>query len=566
MLSLPQRLTASGRFSAPNTPHLGRFLSSKPARVTCAVVVAFGLLLLSGSLYAGHGNRSSAAAAAANTVVDALQEEKTALSSSAQKGRFHLLIPATSSNQDLCKLMLSAQVLGYPTPVFINFGHPEAEDAYIQHLAKVEGILDYLDRLENDPEYKEELVLIVDGYDLWFQLRPEVLLKRYYALNEEADKRLRVTYGDTVARAHDMRQTILFGPDKICWPINFARTACWAVSGTTLRDDAFGPGTSNGRPELAYPRWLNSGTIMGPASDLKTMFRRTLEMIHENHIVDSDQYYLAEVYGKQEYARLLQNKGELNRYTSVRYGYMEANASKPEEANIPTWIEPDMPEIGENETVEYHIGIDFESGLFQTLAFWKQYLTWMRPSESWVPGRDLQPPAGSQSYYQLWLPGDVSSSMQPFATVSAEQAGDAGLDITRTWHDVDLLYNPITKQVPVIIHFTGEKQFRDIWWKKIWFQEHASLLRESALNHQYLRQQEPMMEVIGGYRWYNAEPPEAEDVKMRGLGGAWSDDGGWFSWRSLCHVHEEGIYRVPNDDDFHAPPMSAEGEDDTGSS
>lgn len=116
MLSLPQRLTASGRFSAPNNPKLGRFLSSKPARVTCAVVVALGLLLLSGSLYAGHGDRSTAAAAAANTVVDALQEGKTALSSSAQKGRFHLLIPATSSNPDLCKLMLSAQILGYPTP------------------------------------------------------------------------------------------------------------------------------------------------------------------------------------------------------------------------------------------------------------------------------------------------------------------------------------------------------------------------------------------------------------------------------------------------------------------
>merc|ERR1711939_1120160 len=68
MLSLPQRLTASGQFSGPNTPGLGRFLSSKPARVTCAVLVALALLLLSGSLYAGHGNRSAAAATAANTV------------------------------------------------------------------------------------------------------------------------------------------------------------------------------------------------------------------------------------------------------------------------------------------------------------------------------------------------------------------------------------------------------------------------------------------------------------------------------------------------------------------
>ncbi|TKA33191.1 hypothetical protein B0A50_00744 [Salinomyces thailandicus] len=566
MLAFPQRLTASGRFSGPHSTILAGLVSSKPARVICAAIVALIVLLAASTLYGGRDRSNSAASAAAHAVAGALQGSKTALADTPRSARFHLLIPATSSNPDLCKILLSTQILGYPTPIFINYGHPEDQDAYVQHLAKVEGILDYLERIENNPDYAEELVLIVDGYDLWFQLRPDVLLKRYYALNEAADKRLEEIYGAKVVREHDMRQTIVFGPDKICWPVDFSRPACWAVSHTTLKEFALGPDTANGRPELSQPRWLNSGTILGPASDLKALFKATLDLIHNKHVTDSDQYYLAEVYGKQEYARLLQNEHEMKRYANVRYGALEeTNSSKPEDANVPVWKEPDKPIIGENETVEYHIGIDYENGMFQTLAFWKQYLTWMRPSDSWIPSQDRQPPSGSQTYYQLWLPADISSSMQPYAAVSPDLAGsDDGLDVQTTWHDVDLLYNPITKQVPVMIHFTGEKEFRQIWWQKIWFQKHARLLRNSALIYQDRRKKEPMTEIVGGYKWYSAEPPEAEDVAMRGLGGGWSDEGGWFSWKSLCSEFEDGFYAVPNEDFYHKPPEPPQEEDPPG--
>lgn len=50
------------------------------------------------------------------------------------EARVHLLVPATSSNPDLCKLLLSAQILGYPAPILINYGATEFEDPYVQHL------------------------------------------------------------------------------------------------------------------------------------------------------------------------------------------------------------------------------------------------------------------------------------------------------------------------------------------------------------------------------------------------------------------------------------------------
>lgn len=85
------------------------------------------------------------------------------------KAGLHLLIPATSSNSEFCKLLLSTTILGYPTPILINYGAKEAADPYKQHLAKVETLLHYLNRLK--PISNDDIVLILDGYDGMFDLQ-----------------------------------------------------------------------------------------------------------------------------------------------------------------------------------------------------------------------------------------------------------------------------------------------------------------------------------------------------------------------------------------------------------
>jgi len=456
--------------------------------------------------------------------------------------RLHLLVPATSSNSDLCKLLLSSQILGYPTPVLINFGEPEDENAYIQHLPKIEGILDYLDGLKQSEEYLEDLVLIVDGYDVWFQLRRDVLIGRYLASNERANTRLIDTYGPELVDQYDIRQTIIFGPDKICWPVDYSRPACWAVPESTLPEFAFGPQTGMGREEHNQPRWLNSGTIIGPAQDLRQLFRATLADIHNNHTVDSDQFYLAEIFGRQEYARLLRRPALLQHSLGIRYG---------KEANMPDWIITRLrPDTLADSRTEYHIGIDYESAMFQTLAFWKQYLTWMRPRDSWRKPLDT-----TINSYRFDVPDDLAASPAPFNVLrKPDPPGDVNSIVS--WQDVELLYNIITGNAPVMLHFTGEKRFRDVWWKKMWFQSDAARLRSLSLQ---ARQPDHLGEhVIGGFRWINAEPDNADEVELHGAGGVWSDKyRGWYSWRGLCKPFEDELLRIPDDAFFHAPSRLA---------
>lgn len=379
-----QIYASAGRYGFPQSK-LRRFASSKPTR---ALLIAVICLI---SIFS-FSRRSS----------DTPQRQEPTQqqpSVPVQDARFNLLVPATSSGADLCKLLLSAQILDYPTPVMINFGATEFEDAYVQHLAKVEGILKYLDSLENSGSYAEDLVLIVDGYDVWFQLRAETLIQRYYELNAAANARLVGRYGKQVVEMNDMRQTIIFGPDKICWPIDYGRPACWAVMDATLDNYAFGPESFNFQSRTEA-KWLNSGTILGPVGDLKELFKATVAEIHANHSTDSDQYYMAEVYGRQEFARLHYRPDIMEEYKSIRYGDEVVDPSIELVRN-----DPNMTGITKT---EYHVGIDFDSAMFQTMAFWKQYLTWMKPENSWAGG-----PGGANGPYTLNMPADIEMSPPP---------------------------------------------------------------------------------------------------------------------------------------------------------
>jgi hypothetical protein len=337
-------------------------IASKPVRVLLTTLIA----IITASIWLHYHPSSPAAPREAIVQVTTGGEDAELVAPPPppppRKGRFHLLIPATSTNPDLCKLLLSAQILGYPTPVLINYGDHEEKDAYKQHLGKVEGLLNYLDQIvESDEQYDEDLVLIIDGFDVWFQLRPDVLIKRYYEINAAADARAVERYGADLVQEHDIRQTVVFGPDKICWPVDFSRPACWAVPQGTFPETTFGPkSTKKDERDKNVAQWLNSGTIMGPAKDMREVFRATLQDIHERYHGDSDQYYFANIFGDQEFVRLSRVPGLVEEAKNQSKHLLDW-----EDRSKGIRVEPLL--INRTKT-EYHIGIDYSSSMFQTLA------------------------------------------------------------------------------------------------------------------------------------------------------------------------------------------------------
>lgn len=177
-------------------------------------------------------------------------------------GRLHLLVPATRANIYLCKLLLSGYAMNYPNPILINWidGDIPDNDRHM-HLAKVQGVDDYLARLQQAGGHGDDLVLIVDGYDMWFQLGADVLLKRYFDTLRQLDQEARRTFGRS-----DIRHTVVFGAEKVCWPDPPGYATCWTAPKPQLNPAIFGPHThlslQSSKEDITYslPRWLNSGT------------------------------------------------------------------------------------------------------------------------------------------------------------------------------------------------------------------------------------------------------------------------------------------------------------------
>ncbi|KAF5530868.1 hypothetical protein FNAPI_13452 [Fusarium napiforme] len=86
------------------------------------------------------------------------------------------------------------------------------------HLAKITGTLGYLDSVskpdtpdENRLE-ENDIVVLADSYDVWFQLPPEILLKRYHEANRQADHRLASQWNGR--GKPPMEQTIINQPKR----------------------------------------------------------------------------------------------------------------------------------------------------------------------------------------------------------------------------------------------------------------------------------------------------------------------------------------------------------------
>lgn len=324
-----------------------------------------------------------------------------------------------------------------------------------------------------------------------------------------------------------------FGPDKICWPIDFTRPACWAVPHLPLDEGAWGPPSNT--DEHNMPRWLNSGTIMGPLGDMRDYFQATLELIEENHVTDSDQFYFANVWGKQEYARISSDASRLQ-------------SQKNTVDRMERWQDPEQePErspadLAPGKRTDYFVTLDYLSELFQTLAFYKQFLTFMRVDHSWIPNSEVDHPGAER--YRFKLPEDVLDSPLPFADLERyNKTPKADVEkAKRKWEETELCINTVTDQVPVSLHFTGEKGLRWVWWEKIWFQSDAKLLREASLAVPEL----PLNngKPINGRIWSSGAPPGAEKAALGGRAGAMSDREEYIPWEGLCGEEEfKELYR-----------------------
>ncbi|KAK9457169.1 hypothetical protein V1511DRAFT_455640 [Dipodascopsis uninucleata] len=397
--------------------------------------------------------------------------------STKHKRTLHFILPATQMNKLVCKTLFSAGINGYPAPVLLNY-NSAFRDAEEARFMKIAAIHKYLSMKVSD----DDLVLIMDSYDTWFQLPFDTLIERYYKIQEVDRKKHFSKYikkqktsgkkksshsngiivssstapgADDVdpantkadedvaynrvsedaemtpeesAEEEDLKledippyaEQAVFGADKICWPNPRNSPACKDVPESTLPKDIYGPNTDHDPYEFEVrPRWLNSGNIIGPAKVLKEIYMRAFDVQQRSGVHFSDQLILADIFGKQ-----------------------------------------DLP-----------IRIDYDSLLFQTMThahFDVLFLYEAQVGDDEDGSPVIDPITGVSSLTGASLNSNVNDNLE-FLQNSKVIDEAFYVNTTRRVSDKYYGWNRVTGNVPAVFHFNGPKIALETWWNKMWW-------------------------------------------------------------------------------------------------
>jgi hypothetical protein len=408
--------------------------------------------------------------------------------------RLVVLTPANKGDPNLCKFMVSAIALGYPSPIIINWGRDPFEFSKWEggpNLSKISGIMRYLDAVlhpkahPDEALHKDDIVIIADAFDVWFQLPPEVLLKRYHQINARAIDRLRQQW--PYEEKMPMQQDIVLACAKKCWPGLEAHVNlhCDELPESPLPKDLYGPGTDVFNVhnfQKTRPRYINGGVYVGAAGALRRMFRRAYDKVDSGtskgiHLF-SEQGVTGEILGEQEMWRNWRR------------------AHKLEESDAIGLIERDY---------EYHMGLDYSRELsYATVHSEPDGAIIALSNKSGIA--EYSTKLGISPIRVKGVPKDVKALPNPLK----------GLPNATTWENMPLYTDFYTDTVPALLHHNaaagGMKKRREWWWDQTWFFPH---LRDLLARQLVPGELKPLAEVQTPTRNITYWAPGADEFRRR---------------------------------------------------
>lgn len=429
---------------------------------------------------------------------------------------------------------------------------------------KVIGVYEYLQKAEHFQD--DDLVLIVDGLDIWFQLPPAVLIQRFYTLLDQNNERLRRQYGiksihhphgGEIAYEPIFESKIIFGADKVCRPSAAVDPACTAVPESTLPTKIYGDNTDNdviGRNNR--PRWLNSGTLMGRYKDVKELYAYARNLVQVQAYGSlSDQHIFSRIYGEQEHMR------SLMRQRSSSKSWLQWLS--PSESTKHTEDTAVGVEITEGHRYEYGVGVDFESQLFAMLTQPDLEtdtgldFDWIIPSETNLTS--LQADLGIPKPRPFVVPQDILQSINPFITPANisqfsrpkynERVDNLPNSSNTSWPDLPLLANTHAGTISPILHMGSDNAILTKYWERMWFHPWSR-----ALLRKYVRTQPSLITLPRLQPPATSSSPSSPHFTSQysahpqtftardGKGGIWTAQDIWMEWGEVCPTTEDEVF------------------------
>lgn len=441
-------------------------------------------------------------------------------------------------------------LLNYPPPTTVNL-YQDFRSKAEREKATLQRILDYLNnaKLVND----EDLVLVVDGRQTWFQLPSEVILRQYQMVVDEANTRLKQLYGDAVS------QSIVFGAEKVCEGDDIA---CRYMPKSPLSSRVYGPRTGK-ETQLSPARYLDAKVIMGPAKDMRQLYEAAVKMLKEKKSQSATvQSVMATLFGEQEMARNVQRKKDRYLVTAKWldwFGGVEADSAFGETEEMIAHLQPQA-----DRRYEFSIGLDYTHTLFQPFAFCADdelvpltHDNSTDMSKYHHPGTPTLPltlpTALQQAKPPFWTPDlsrhNPSPNKRPAYIDSLEfnEALDWLKPRDTSWAQIPLIQNTYTGAIPAVFHVNAgdellnlvlrdpryprphayEPPSASITWKSLWYSSYERAL----LRNFFRRPQSPLgyhTAAVGGDRLWD---------QRGGRGGVWTQEEAlWMPWGEVDGV------------------------------
>ena len=411
----------------------------------------------------------------------------------------YFLLPTSRPDLGVCRTMLTAGIAGYPTPYLVTWDQAldaPGKSSERDH-SRIGTILEYLSRRPHRAD--EDLVLILNGQNTWFQLRPETLLKRYYSINRRANDRLQKSLGRRTIWRGSIKQTVIFSAQDSCTGHTPDDAACYAVPESPLSNAA--------TRDLRYG---STSTILGPVNQVRAIFQRASDKAQGRGQVNF-QAIFEEILGEQEFKREVERQKDLSMIQRTRHSFIKifgfgkritdavpGRKLMQEEANV---------------QYEYGIGLDYANELSITLPQSQKHVVWHKHG---VGGSSSQ------------LPKDISTSMRPYWTPTGY-----GVPSNQSWEETLLLVDERTNSIPPMINFEWYEPKEDVSllqereWKKIWQQPYAHKLYEEAMTIPRV----PLVSVVDDS---GVEHTFWDHETRLDRAGAKTISGVWQSWLSTC--------------------------------
>ncbi|KAK3315038.1 hypothetical protein B0H66DRAFT_331721 [Apodospora peruviana] len=338
--------------------------------------------------------------------------------------RFHVLVDARQSSNNVCRTLLSALVQGYPPPILVGYEEAKVKERknktgdYEKSVDKIVHEADsFLNatlnalmtttsttRTRHEDDRTEDVILFL-GKDQWIQMPAEVMVRRYLQQREVVDGRLARQY----ATSGRYRQGVLFPATKQrnCFAgcrhcgnqtIDGSAAGERFLPESSLPEDIYGHFGRVGKQQLRVvetrylrPRYLGPGSFMGEARDVERLLKGAMERLDllkedQGHVSSDDSdsnrkneairddvegYLWSEMFFEQEIERWQGQHGATaspKRRKGVVGGMLEKLGVVTIAHDTASLVEGTSRTEEVDDEAEFGISLDYESRIFQDMA------------------------------------------------------------------------------------------------------------------------------------------------------------------------------------------------------